>query len=172
MLVSKLLAGLWVFKKPTMNDNRHQSLLMPSLDVCRVDGAHTIVLTVENAVAVSSQLFEHPDTTETDCFGGFTLAIVGGATMRLFKRKPTQPLDDVLAHIAAAVEILYSYKRDSGYHPTEQDLLMFSAAQKALWEASCTAGYIERSLHQRHRGEPEGSKRFTDDEVQRYHYPS
>lgn len=88
--------------------------------------------------------------------------------MQLFKRKPKQPLDDALAHIAAAVEILYAYKRDKRYQPTEGDLLMFSAAQKALWEASCTAGYIERCLHQRHRGEPEGSKKFTDAEVERW----
>ena len=92
--------------------------------------------------------------------------------MQLFKRKPKQPLDAALAHVAAAVEILYAYKRDSGYQPTEQDLQTFAQAQKNLWEASCTAGYIEKCLHQRHRGEPEGSKRFTDDEVQRYHYPS
>lgn len=91
--------------------------------------------------------------------------------MRLFKRKPKQPLDAVLVHVGAAVEILYSYKRDSGYKPTEDDLLAFSAAQKALWGAFCTAGYIERCLHQRHRGEPEGSKKFTDAEVEQYHYP-
>ena len=92
--------------------------------------------------------------------------------MLLFKRKPKQPLDTALAHVAAAVEILYSCKRDSSYQPTEQDLLIFSAVQKALWEASCTAGYIERCLHQRYLGEPEGSKKFTDAEVERYHYPS
>ena len=92
--------------------------------------------------------------------------------MQLFKRKPKQPLNAALAHVAAAVEILYEHKRDGVYKPAEADLLMFSAVQKALWEASCTAGYIERCLHQRYLGEPEGSKKFTDAEVERYHYPS
>ena len=91
--------------------------------------------------------------------------------MQLFKRKPKQPLNDVFLHINAAVEILYTHKRDSRYQPTEHDVQTFARAQKALWEASCTAGYIERCLQQRLRGESEGAKKFTDPAVFDYHYP-
>ena len=113
--------------------------------------------------------FVNSPSTSSDVGGRFATK---GSVMALFKRKPKQPFDAALAHVAAAVEILYCYKRDKSYQPTEQDLLMFIAAQKALWEASVTAGYVAQCLHQRHRGEPEGSKKFSNAEVERYHYPS
>lgn len=91
--------------------------------------------------------------------------------MFFFRRKSPTPLDEVFRHIGAAVEILYTYKRNKHYHPTEDELKQFTNAREAFWQAQSTAGYIERCLHQRFRGEQEGAKKFTDSEVFDYHYP-
>jgi hypothetical protein len=92
--------------------------------------------------------------------------------MLFFKRKTPLPLHDVFRHIGEAVEILYIYQRDKRYMPTDDDLRQFSNACEALEQAGVTARYITRCLYQRHEGESEGAKKFTDHEVFDYHYPS
>ena len=89
----------------------------------------------------------------------------------LFKRKPKPPIDTAIRMVGDAVEVAYGYLRDRRRIPSEEELRQLDTLAKTLWESHCTAQYIARNLHQRFRGEPEGSKQFTDQEVFDYHYP-
>ena len=53
-----------------------------------------------------------------------------------FTKKPKRPLDEVFNLIGAAEELLYTYLRDKGYHPTEEELALFDKAQEAFWQSS------------------------------------
>lgn len=88
-----------------------------------------------------------------------------------FRKRPKPPLEQAIALVHEAVEIAFKHKRDKSYMPSEGDIKLFESLSEALWENHCTAQYIERCMIQRMRGEPEGSKKFTDPEVAAYHYP-
>jgi hypothetical protein len=91
--------------------------------------------------------------------------------MRFFKSKQKVPIERALELVAEAVEIAFTYKRDKRYQPTEADLQLFEKLREAVFGMHATLDYICRRLEQRHHGEPEGAKKFTDPKVFDYHYP-
>jgi hypothetical protein len=91
--------------------------------------------------------------------------------MLLFRKKPLPPLKQAIALINEAVEIAYKHQRNKQYMPTKSDLELFKRIEQLLSSASNTAAYIDRCMQQRAAGEPEGSKKWHNDEVFDYHYP-
>lgn len=89
----------------------------------------------------------------------------------LFRKKPKAPLEVAITLIHDAIEIAYTYKRDTRYMPSAEDLRLFKTLRETVWENHATARYIERTMEQRSRHEPEGARKFTDPAVADYHYP-
>jgi hypothetical protein len=71
------------------------------------------------------------------------------------KTPPKTPIETALTMISHATLIMYGYKHDTRYIPTDHDLKLFDVFIDELWQDYCTARYIQRCLYQRLRGEAE-----------------
>lgn len=82
-----------------------------------------------------------------------------------------QPIEIALNMLMHTMIIAYGYMHNKRYKLTEHDLKMMDLFKDELWRNYCTAQWIASCLHQRSRGEPEGSPKFTDPESFDYHFP-
>ncbi len=91
--------------------------------------------------------------------------------MRLFKEKPLPQLIYTLHLIDMAGDLILEHKRNRHYRPTRKDLGLFRRIEEALSETQSTAAYVTRCMRKRFNDEPEGHRKWRDENIPGDHYP-
>ncbi len=87
---------------------------------------------------------------------------------RIIQKPPIEIADMMVRN---SIIIAYGYLHNKRNIPSKEELAMFESFVEELDHSRATAAYILRCLHQRSRGEPEGSPKFTNPDSFDYHFP-
>ena len=67
----------------------------------------------------------------------------------MFRKAIKSPIEIAIGMLGHAITIVYGYKENKRYQPSEHDLHMIDLFTQELWENYCAAKHIQRNLNER-----------------------
>lgn len=83
----------------------------------------------------------------------------------IFRRNDNHTVDTAIALASHAIRIVYGFKHNKKFTPTELEIEKFEQFEKKMWQHYCTARHVLMCMYQRTNDRPEAPHDWHDREV-------